>query len=88
MADDLRMALGELLRKAQADRDADFLREGVRVLSQALMDLEVVQHVGAERCERTAERTGQRNGYRERAWDTRVVAVDLGVPRVRDESCA
>jgi len=84
MADELRMALGELLRKAQAERDADFLREGVRVLSQALMDLEVTQHVGAERYERVAERTGQRNGYRERTWDTRVGTIDLRVPRVRD----
>jgi hypothetical protein len=33
MADDLRMALGEVLRKAQAERDTDFLREGVRVNS-------------------------------------------------------
>lgn len=31
----------ELLRKAQIEHDADFLREGVRVLSQALMELEV-----------------------------------------------
>ena len=84
MADELRMALGELLRKAQAERDADFLREGVRVLSQALMDLEVTQHVGAERYERVAERSGQRNGYRERTWDTRVGTIDLRVPRVRD----
>jgi transposase-like protein len=86
MADDLRMALGELLRKAQAERDADFLREGVRVLSQALMELEVTQHVGAERYERAGERTGQRNGYRERTWDTRVGTVELRVPRVRDGS--
>jgi transposase-like protein len=86
MADDLRMALGELLRKAQGARDADVLREGVRVLSQALMELEVAQHVGAERYERTGERTGQRNGYRERTWDTRVGTVDLRVPRVRDGS--
>jgi putative transposase len=86
MADDLRMALEELLRKAQVERDAEFLREGVRVLSQALMDLEVTQHVGAARYERTTERTGQRNGYRERAWDTRVGTVDLRVPRVRDGS--
>lgn len=86
MADDLRMALGELLRKAQGARDADVLREGVRVLSQALMELEVAQHVGAERYERTGDRTGQRNGYRERAWDTRVGTVDLRVPRVRDGS--
>jgi putative transposase len=86
MADDLRMALQTLLGKTDLESDADFLREGVRVLSQALMELEVEQHVGAARHERTAERTGQRNGYRERAWDTRVGTVDLRVPRVRDGS--
>ena len=86
MADELRMALAELLRKAELERDADFLREGVRVLSQALMELEITQHVGAERHERTPERTGQRNGYRERTWDTRVGSLELRVPRVRDGS--
>ena len=86
MADDLRMALDELLRKAELEGDADFLREGVRALSEALMELEVTQHVGAERHERTAQRTGQRNGYREREWDTRVGTVELRVPRVRDGS--
>ena len=86
MADELRMALAELLRKAELERDADFLREGVRVLGQALMELEVTQHVGAERHERTPERTGQRNGYRERTWDTRVGTLELRVPRVRDGS--
>jgi putative transposase len=86
MAEDLRMALSELLRKAELERDTDFLREGVRVLSQALLELEVTQHVGAERHERTAERTGQRNGYRERTWDTRVGSLELRVPRVRDGS--
>ena len=72
MADDLRMALAELLRKADLDGDVDFLREGVRLLVQQLMELEVSQHVGAERYEWTAARTGERNGYRERTWDTRV----------------
>jgi len=86
MADELRMALADLLRKAELERDVDFLREGVRVLSHALMDLEVEQHVGAARHERTASRTGQRNGYRERDWDTRVGTVELRVPRVRDGS--
>ena len=86
MADDLRMALGDLLRKAEVERDADFLRDGVRLLAQALMELEVSQHLGAERHERTPNRTGQRNGYRERAWDTRVGTLDLRVPRVRDGS--
>src|SRR5919199_2217929 len=86
MADELRMALEDLLRKAELERNADFLREGVRVLSQALMELEVSQHLGAERHERTLERTGYRNGYRERPWDTRVGTIDLQVPRVRDGS--
>ena len=86
MADTTRMALTELLRKAEADPGSDVLREGVRVLAEALMALEVEQHVGAGRHERSPERTGQRNGYRERTWDTRVGSIDLGVPRVRDSS--
>jgi transposase-like protein len=84
MADETRMALAELLRKAEADPSVDVLREGVRVLAAALMEVEVEQHVGAGWHERTPERTGQRNGYRERAWDTRVGTIDLPVPRVRD----
>jgi transposase-like protein len=62
------------------------LREGVRVLSQALMELEVSQHVHAECSEHSVDRTGQRNGYRERQWDTRVGTIELQVPRVRDGS--
>jgi transposase-like protein len=84
MADELRIGLSELLRKAMIEQDADFLKEGVRVLSQALMEVEVEQHVGAAPHERTAGRTGQRNGYRQRSWDTRVGTVELKVPRVRD----
>jgi transposase-like protein len=84
MADELRIGLAQLLRKAQIEHDADFLKEGVRVLSQALMEMEVEEHVGAARHERSAERVGQRNGYRERSWDTRVGTVELKVPRVRD----
>jgi len=84
VTDELRIGLSELLRKATIDQDADFLKEGVRVLSQALMEMEVEQHVGASRHERSARRTGQRNGYRERSWDTRVGTVELKVPRVRD----
>src|SRR5687768_17487108 len=85
MADDLRMALADLLRKTELE-EADFLREGVRVLAQAVMQLEVSQHVGAERYERGPDRRGERNGYRERQWDTRAGTVELAVPRVRDGS--
>ena len=86
MAETVSMALAELVRKAEQQGDVDFLREGVRVLSQALMEVEVSQHLGAGKHERTGERSGYRNGYRDRAWDTRVGTLELRVPRVRDGS--
>jgi transposase-like protein len=85
LADDFRMALEELLRKAEME-DPDFLRDGVRVLAQELMDLEVSQHLGVQRYERSPERRGHRNGTRERPWDTRVGTIELSVPRVRDNT--
>jgi putative transposase len=85
MADDFRMALEELLRKAEL-QEPDFLRDGVRVLAQESMDMEVSHHLGAERDERTGDRRGHRNGTRERPWDTRVGTIELSVPRVRDNS--
>ncbi len=72
------------MRKAEWDGDVDVLRDGVRALAQELMEIEITQHVGAERYERGAERTGERNGYRDRTWDTRVGSIELRVPRVRD----
>src|SRR5919198_1679739 len=86
MAEDLRMALLELLRKAELEEDIDFLRDGVRAMAQQLMELEVAPHVGAEQYKRTISRTGERNGYRDRQWDTRVGSLELRVPRVRDGS--
>jgi transposase-like protein len=86
MAETLSMALAELLRKTDAEPDVDTLREGVRVMTQALMELEVAQHLGAERYQRSPERQGERNGYRDRDWDTRVGTLELRVPRVRDGS--
>jgi transposase-like protein len=64
--------------------DADFLEDGIRALSQALMEVEVEEHVGAVRHERNSGRVGQRNGYSERARDMRVGTVELRVPRGRD----
>ena len=81
MADDLSMAVAELLRKVGVEQD-DWLREAVRKLAQAVMEVELEQHLGAERHERTPERTGYRNGSRERSWDTRVGTLELQVPRV------
>ena len=56
------------------------------MLTQELMEAEVEAHLGAGRYERSEERSGQRNGYRERPWDTRVGSIALRVPGVGDGS--
>ena len=66
-----RMDLMALLEKAP---DADFLREMIEVISNRLMQMEVEGLTGAGHGERSASRTNQRNGYRERTWETRVGA--------------
>ena len=63
--------------------DPEFLRDGLRLLVQELMDTEVTQLVGAGPYERTDTRLTQRNGYREREWDTRVGTVELQIPKLR-----
>jgi putative transposase len=80
---DLSMALTELLRKYKTAKDEDVLREGVKLLAHELMELEVTEKVGAERFERSPERTTYRNGYRERDWNTRVGTIPLRIPRLR-----
>jgi putative transposase len=80
-----KMELLDLVSKAQAG-DIDFLREGVRVLAQALMEAEVSAQIGAEHGERTSDRLTHRNGYRARDWDTRAGTIELAIPRVRQGS--
>jgi putative transposase len=80
-----KMELLELVSKAEAG-DVDFLREGVRVLAQALMEAEVSAQIGAEHGERTLDRVTHRNGYRLRDWDTRAGTIELAIPRVRQGS--
>jgi len=86
MADD-RMAVLDTVRKAISDGDVDFLREGVRVLAQAVMEAEVTERTGVPKGERDPERRlTHRNGYRDRRWDTRVGTLELAIPKVRDGS--
>ena len=86
MADDS-MALVETLRKALGEGDVDVLREGVRVLAEAIMEAEVSELTGLPKGERDPERrVTSRNGYRDRRWDTRVGTLELAIPRVRDGS--
>lgn len=78
-----RMDLTAFVGKLLEEQDGDVLREGIRVLSQALMESEVAGLIGAERHERTGERTAYRNGSRLRTWDTRMGTIELAIPKVR-----
>jgi putative transposase len=80
------VALLDYLRKMTVELDPDFLRECVRLMSQLLMELEVSEQIGAQRYERSEERVTQRNGYRERTWETRVGEVPLQIPKLRQGS--
>ncbi len=81
-----RMDLSAFVGKLLEEQDGDVLREGIRVLAQALMETEVAGLIGAERYERTGERGGYRNGYRLRTWDTRVGTIELAIPKIRPGS--
>jgi hypothetical protein len=78
-----RMTLLDLLNKAEQGVDPDFLRDGLKLLAQQLMDVEVTQLVGAGLHERAETRLTYRNGYREREWDTRVGSIELEIPKLR-----
>jgi putative transposase len=77
------MALAELAEKGA---DVDVLRQMVQFMAQRLMELDVEARCGAGYDEKNAERLNSRNGYRERAWDTRAGSVELRIPRLRQGS--
>jgi putative transposase len=80
------IALKEYLHNIGMNKDADFLRQGVELLSQLLMEVEVEHQVGARKHERTPKRSNYRNGYRERTWETRVGEIELAIPKMRKGS--
>jgi putative transposase len=82
MTDEM-MNLRALLEKTP---DADYLREMIGFAAQRIMELEVGALTGAGYGEKAAERLAQRNGYRDRAWETRAGTVDLRIPKLRKGS--
>src|ERR1700751_3017312 len=82
MTDEI-MNLRTLLEKSS---DADLLREMIGFTAQRLMELEVEGLTGAAYGEKSQERLVQRNGYRDRMWETRAGTVELRIPKLRKGS--
>lgn len=80
------MTVGELVGKLLGEGNPDFLKGALVAMLKEVMAVEVGHLVGAEPHERSTERTTQRNGYRERRFDTRVGTVDLEIPKLRTGS--
>ena len=66
--------------------NADVLREMIGFAAERLMELEVGGLTGAGYGEKSPERLVQRNGYRERGWETRAGTVELRIPKLRKGS--
>lgn len=75
-----RAALLGILTK-QSD---DVLQELMGTIAQAAIDAQFRDFIGAEHYERSAERNDRRNGFRDRAVDTRMGSIDLRIPRARE----
>ena len=78
-----RPPLAELLAKAG---DGDFLRNVAEAVVQLLMETDVEGTIGAGRHERTVDRATYRNGYRDRSLETRLGALQLRIPKLRQGS--
>ncbi len=85
MTDDT-MALLELLRNRLNGAEPDMLRDMVQLMAEGLMSAEADSLCGASYGTRDPERVNQRNGYRQRRWDTRAGTIQLAIPKLRQGS--
>ena len=80
---DERMALLELVEQ---QADGDLVREMLAFAADRIMEAEVETRTGAAKGARSPLREVQRNGYRDRDWDTRAGRIPLEIPKLRKGS--
>jgi putative transposase len=87
MAGSKSLTAREAVSEVLASEHADVLRESVALMVREMMEAEVARLAGAELGERApGRRQVQRNGYRDRGWDTRVGEIELRIPKLRTGS--
>jgi len=77
---DERMALIELVEQ---QADGDLVLEMLAFAADRIMEAEVEARTGAAKGTRSPLREVQRNGYRDRDWDTRAGRIALEIPKLR-----
>ena len=70
----------------EKDADTDLVREMLSFAAERLMEAEVEARTGAGLGDRSPGRLVQRNGYRDRGWDTRAGRIELEIPKLRKGS--
>lgn len=87
MAGSRSLTARQAAREVLASEHADILRESVALMVRQIMKAEIAQLTGAEHGERAPDRRqAQRNGCRDRRWDTRVGEIELAIARLRTGS--
>ena len=75
-------ALPELLDALRAGDGVDLIRDAGRLVMQELIELEVTDHIGAARYERSETRSNERNGHRPRLLATQAGDIELKIPKL------
>lgn len=81
------MTVSELVGKILGEGNTDFLKGALVAVLKEIMVAEISQLTGAQPHERSDDRINQRNGYRDRPFDTRVGTVELAIPKLRKGWC-
>ena len=76
-------ALLEVLEAMKSAAVDQRVKTAAQTMYQALIDAEATAVIGADRWERTPERTVQRNGSRPRVWSSAAGDLELSIPKLR-----